>query len=189
MVVNRKNERVRRERAVTLPSKLVSPSHTIVQRNLNTFLMIPSLEEMRKTLRQMSNTVTVPLTSPPRLERNNTVPIPESAPIEMTFKSNAGGTNGKSSTENQVLENQKHVMQSTKPCNLQSKEIDCKYDGSDSSIRSSGGERRRRGVVISLGVDQLRYTIIEPGNGRKNWHIRSYGSILKHLNEILSRKC
>uniref|UniRef100_A0A7M5XLK3 Uncharacterized protein n=1 Tax=Clytia hemisphaerica TaxID=252671 RepID=A0A7M5XLK3_9CNID len=178
MVVNKKNERERRERAATLPSKLItSPSHTIVQRNLNTFLMIPSLEEMRKTLRQMSSTVNAPL--PSKRGRNNTLPISESIPLEMTSKSNVD-VNGKTSTENPTLEN--HKIQSTKMCNLHN------Y-GSDSSIRSSGGERRRRGVVISLGVDQLRYTIIEPGNGKKNWHIRSYGSILKHLNEILSRKC
>ena len=51
----------------------------------------------------------------------------------------------------------------------------------------NSGTRHRRGVVISLGVDQLRYTIIEPDDVCVNqkWRIRSYASILRHLNEIL----
>ena len=42
------------------------------------------------------------------------------------------------------------------------------------------------GVVI-LGVDQLRYTIIKPNDVNKKWRIRSYASILRHLNEIKTR--
>ena len=48
-------------------------------------------------------------------------------------------------------------------------------------------DRPRRGVVISLSVDQLCYTVIEPGDIEKKWRIRSYGSILRYLDEMLGR--
>jgi len=60
---------------------------------------------------------------------------------------------------------------------------------STSSYTLSGDrmERARRGVVISLGVDQLRYTVIVPGDCEKKWCIRSFGSIFRHLHEVWGR--
>ena len=49
-------------------------------------------------------------------------------------------------------------------------------------LESRVNERTRRGVVISLGIDQLRSVVITPDQTGKKWDIRSYGPFRRVLN-------
>ena len=301
---NNNNNNIRRERACTLPAQLHNASFCttsntetlLVQRSLNTFLMIPSLDEMRKALRQMSNTVSAPSTTHTNAGGGNSgqnttlQPMHSTKETSCSLKGNNGtatlqplhstkemqrslkGTSGQttslkhlhSSKENQhhttpigvgvalrsvgrYNEGEQQQQQTrTKTTNeiqtynnhqfrrtttttivavptptmlnhntnnnhnssisttalLSPKQSEMEeqpfssfcfspneYAQSQPQILNSG-TRHRRGVVISLGVDQLRYTIIEPDDVgfNKKWRIRSYASILRHLNEILGQR-
>ena len=195
-IINTTTERSSyRERARTLPCSLTTSdsSKHLVQRNLNTFLLIPSLDEMRKTLRQLSNT-------PPGNGGGNAHSSRETPHFSSTSKQqqqqqqiqyqSSSGYRKQSSYINNNNNSRKQPFikeeEEEKPISsfsLSSNETQLSTHQQHNYALK--GARSRRGVVISLGVDQLRYTIIEPDGVDRKWQIRSYASILRRLNELL----
>ena len=123
---NNNNNNIRRERACTLPAQLHNASFCttsntetlLVQRSLNTFLMIPSLDEMRKALRQMSNTVSAPSTTHTNAGGGNSGQNTTLQPMHSTKETSCSlkGNNGTATL--QPLHSTKEMQRSLKGTSL-----------------------------------------------------------------------